>query len=59
MPLESVDTMGNPTEMAAEASAHPAAATDVLPSKVEDVTASMAPGSAMEFLANFPLYPFL
>ena len=59
MPLESAVNISNPVEVCGEAPAHFDGTPVVEPPSTESVEASGTPGSAMDFLANFPLYPFL
>jgi hypothetical protein len=58
MPLES-----NAINLVAGAAAAPAeppsAAEHAAPSTADVPEAASGPGSAMDFLANFPLYPFI
>jgi hypothetical protein len=59
MPLESAVSTSNPVEIGGEAPAHFDGPPVADPPSAESVEASVTPGSAMNFLANFPLYPFL
>lgn len=57
MPWESYAS--NIVEGVAEMASEPSTSTDLAgASKANDLKAAISPGSTMEFLANFPVYPF-